>query len=238
MISPDAAAEFMVALNEAAERYGVVLSPGDRVAIARRLAGLPVGALTPSDVETALAQHRLPRPPRGFASAVVRRIGQLGGTRTLEDVLVEYRRFAIDALSADFGGGKSQAREGSLRDNLRTYLTTHAEVEARTGRGKTDLYLPELDTVIEVKVWTNQSTFDAGVEELGRYIHTKRPKAAVMVVFGDREKLPAIAKSHREPFGTPLRIEGLTVPVLVVPFEGVAPSKALQEKKARTRSGR
>jgi hypothetical protein len=238
MTSPEAPAEFVVALNEAAERYGVALSVSDRVAIARLLAALPVGALTPFEVEAAFAKHRLQLPRRGFSRAVVGRIGQLGGVRTLTDVLVDYRRFAIDALSAEFGGGRSNGREESLRNNLRTYLTTHAEVEARTGRGKTDLYIPELDTVIEVKIWTDQSTFDAGVEELGRYIHTKRPKAAVMVVFGDREPLPAIAKSHTGPFSTPLRLEGVTVPVLVVPFEGVAPSKALQQQKARTRRGR
>lgn len=238
MTSPEAPAEFVVALNDAGKRYGVTVGVGDRVAIARRLARLPVGTLAPSDVEAAFASHGLRRPPRGFADAVVRRISQLGGARTFEHVLVDYRRFAIDALSAEFGSGKSKAREESLRNNLRTYLTTHAEVEARTGRGNTDLYLPELDTVIEVKVWTNQSTFEAGIEELGRYIHTKRPKAAVMVVFGDRDPLPAVASSYTQPFGTSLRLYGLTVPMLVVLFEGVAPSKALQEKKARARSGR
>ena len=238
MTSREAPAHVLVALDETAERYGVKLSVGDRVAIARRLAGLPVGMLVPGEVESAFSRHRLARLPRGFASAVVRRIGELGGARTLAGVLVEYRRFAIDALSAEFGGGSAKGREESLRNNLRTYLTTHAEVEARTGRGKTDLYLPELDTVIEVKVWTNQSTFDAGVEELGRYIHTKQPVAAFMVVFGDRDLLPAIVNNHTEPFGTSLTLEGLTVPVLVIPFEGVAPSRALQEKKARTIHGR
>jgi hypothetical protein len=237
MTLADATAAIVEALNEAANDYGVALNVGDRVTIARRLGRIPVGALTVATVEDACAKQGIKRLPRGFGSTVVARVQALGGSRTLEDVLAEYRQYAIDALSAEFGAGKSRAREDSLRNNLRTYLTTHAEVEARTGRGKTDLYLVELDTVVEVKVWTSQSTYDEGVEELGRYIHTKRPRAAVMVVFGDRDPLPAVAKSHSAPFGTPLRLEGLTVPVLVVPFEGVAPSKALREKKARTRSG-
>ncbi len=237
MTSHEAYAALIEALNEAAVAYGLTIGVADRAAIAHDLSRLPVGTLTATKVAEECAKRGV-RPPRGFGSAVVVRVRALGAALTLEDILVDYRLFAIDALSAEFGGGKSKASEESLRNNLRTYLTTHAEVEARSGRGKTDLYLPELDTVIEVKVWSNQSTFDAGVEELGRYIHTKRPKAAVMVVFGDRDPLPAVAKSHTDPFGTPLRLEGLTVPVLVVPFEGVAPSKALQEKKARIRSGR
>jgi hypothetical protein len=238
MTSGDVFPEIVEALNETANAYGVTMDVGDRVTIARRLGRLPVGALSVATVADACAKQGFRRLPRGFGSAVVARVRALGKTRTLVDVLVEYRQFAVDALSAEFGAGKSKAHEESLCTNLRTYLTTHAEVEARTGRGKTDIYLVELDTVIEVKVWTNQSTFDAGVEELGRYIHTRRPKDAVIVVFGDRDRLPAIAQSHMDPFGTPLQLEGLSVPVVVVPFEGVAPSKALREKKARTRNGR
>jgi hypothetical protein len=234
----EATAGLIEAINDASIAYGVNIGAADRAAIARKLSRLPVEALTAKKVAEVCAAQGVRRLPVGFASTIVTRLLSLGSARTLMDVLVEYRQFAIDALSAEFGAGKSKSKEDSLRNNLRTYLPRHAEVEAQTGRGKTDLYLPELDTVIEVKVWTNQSTFDAGVEEVGRYIHTKRPKAAVMVVFGDRGKLPAVANSHTDPFGTPLRLEGLTVPVLVVPFEGVAPSKALQEKKARIRSGR
>lgn len=234
----DASAGLLEAINEASVAYGVSIGAADRAAIAGKLSRLPIEVLTAAKIAEACAAQGVRRVPAGFASAIVTRALALGGARTFMGVLVEYRRFAIDALSAEFGAGKSKAKEESLRNNLRTYLTTHAEVEARTGRGKTDIYIPELDTLIEVKVWTNQSTFDAGVEELGRYIHTRRPRVAVMVVFGDRDPLPAIAASHADPFGAPLRLEGLTVPVIVVPFEGVAPSKALQEKKARTRSGR
>jgi hypothetical protein len=95
----------------------------------------------------------------------------------------------------------------------------------------------ELDALIEVKVWTDRSTYDAGVEELARYIHTSRPAMAFMVVFGDRDPLPAVASSHREPIAEVLDLEGLRVPVIVVPFEVDAPSKALRRGKARSRSG-
>ena len=234
----DASAGLLEAINEASVAYGLNIGAADRAAIARELSRLPIEALTATKVGEACRAHGVRRLPAGFAPAIATRARMLGGARTFLDVLLAFRRYAIDALSAELGAGKTKGREESVRNDLRTYLTTHAEVEARTGRGETDLYVPQLDTVIEIKVWTNQSTFDAGVEELGRYIHTKRPRAAVMVVFGDRDPLPAVARSHTDPFGTPLRLEGLTVPVIVVPFEGVAPSKALQEKKARTRSGR
>ena len=81
---------------------------------------------------------------------------------------------------------------------------------------------------------------EANVDDRGEIVvgEAVEEEAAFMVVFGDRNPLPAIAKSHREPFGDPLELEDLKVPVIVVPFEGVAPSKALREKKARTRSGR
>jgi hypothetical protein len=233
----DAPPELLEALNEACTAYGVTMSVADRVAVARRLASLPVGTMTAGQVADAFQQQGLRRPPAGFGTVLISRIARLGAAPSLEDVLLDFRKWAIDALSAEFGAGKSKAREESLRNQLRGYLTTHAEVETRTGRGKTDIYIPEFDTVIEVKVWTDQSTYDQGVEELGRYIHTKQPKAALMVVFGDRDPLPAIAASHRDPFAEPLELEGLKVPVIVVPFEGVAPSKALRDKKARTRNG-
>jgi len=238
MTSREPPPEFIEALNETAEEYAVQLTVSDRISIARSLAALPVGTLAGDKVSAAFVGAGLRPPPAGYGSAVVKRISRLGGSRSLQDVLLEFRRWAIDALSAEFGAGKSKAREESLRNQLRGYLTTHAEVETRTGRGKTDIYIPELDTVIEVKVWTNQSTYDEGVEELGRYIHTKGPKAAFMVVFGDRDPLPAIIPTHREPLADPLSLEGLTVPVVVVPFEGVAPSKALRQLKKRNRSGR
>lgn len=234
----EAPPEVLEAINEACTAYGIMISVADRVAVARRIAGLPVGTMTSAKVVGAFRQQGPRRLPAGFGTALTARIAKLDSPLSLQDVLLAFRKWAIDALSAEFGAGKSKAREESLRNHLRGYLTTRAEVEARTGRGKTDIYIPELDTVIEVKVWTDKSTYAEGVEELGRYIHTKQPNAAFMVVFGDRDPLPAIATSHRDPFGEPLGLEGRHVPVIVVPFEGVAPSKALRQGKARSRSGR
>jgi|GEM_PF-5247190 hypothetical protein len=227
----------MEALNDAGEEYGVHIAVGDRVALARALAVVPVGTLTATQVAAALATRRLRPPPAGYAAAVVAKAKSFGTADTLQDVLLAYRQHAIDALSAEFGG-KTRGREESLRNNLRTYLTSHAHVEARTGRGQTDIYIQELDALIEVKVWTDRSTYDGGVEELARYIHTSRPAVAFMVVFGDRVPLPAIAASHREPIAEILGLEGLQVPVIVVPFEVDAPSKALRRGRSRSRSGR
>lgn len=233
----DTPPELMDALWEAAEQYGVEITVGDQVSVARSLAAMPVATLDAKDVTEAFVKHGLPRPPAGYGMAVVSRTKSLGAEPTLQDVLLAYRQFAIDALSAEFGG-KTKGREESLRNNLRTYLTTHANVEARTGRGKTDIYIPELDGLIEVKVWTNPSTYGEGVEELARYIHTSKPALAFMVVFGDRFPLPAIASSPTEAMADPLELGGLHVPVIVVPFEVDPPSKALRKSKARSRSGR
>lgn len=232
-------AELIEALNQAAEQYGVRLTVGDRVAVARALAAMPVGILAARDVNEAFVKQGLRRPPPGYGTAVVLTLKSLGRAPSLLDELLGYRQYAIDALSAEFGG-KTHAREDSLRTNLRTYLTSHArvQVEARTATGRTDLFIPELDALIEVKVWTNRSTYDEGVEQLGRYIHALRPATAFMVVFGDRDPLPAIASSHREPIAETLLLEGLNVPVIVVPFEVDAPSKALRKGRARSRSGR
>jgi len=233
----DASPELMDALWDAAERYGVTLTVGDQVAVARVLATMPIGSLDAKAVTDAFVKRGLQRPPAGFGAAVVARVNSLGLPPNLLDVLLAYRQFAIDALSAEFGG-RTKGREESLRNNLRTYLTTHAHVEARTGRGRTDIYIPELNALIEVKVWTDRSTFSAGVEELARYIHTSKSSMAFMVVFGDRDPLPAIATSVTEPMADRLELGTLHVPVIVVPFEVDAPSKALQKSKTRSRSGR
>jgi hypothetical protein len=59
-----------------------------------------------------------------------------------------------------------------------------------------------------------------------------------MVVFGDREPLPSIASSHSDPIAEVLTLEGLKVPVIVIPFEVDAPSKALRAAKSRSSRGR
>lgn len=100
----------------------------------------------------------------------------------------------------------------------------------------TDIDIPKpVDAVIECKVWTTQLVYEDGVTELGRYIVTRRPKQAYMVVFGDRDPLPAVAKDHREPIAETRELEGLTVPVLVVPFEVTSPSTVGREQRRKQR---
>lgn len=226
----------MDALFECAEAYGVALSAADQVGIARLIAEVPVGTVSGKTVVAAFEKHGLRRPPAGFGPAVVSRWQALGSLPSLLDILLEYRQFAIDALSAEHGG-KPKSEE-TLRNNLRAYLPKRAHVEARTGRGETDLFLPELNALIEVKVWSNQSTFDKGVEELGRYIRTSKPSQAFMVVFGDRHPLPKIVDTPDQELAAPLSIGGLTVPVVVVVFEVDFPSKALEAERKRAKSGR
>lgn len=237
MTSPEVPPEILEALYDAGEAYGVRTSVGDRVAIARTLASVPIGTLNAAQVAAALAKRGLGPTPVGYATSVVRRVVASGATQTLQDVLLAYRLHAIDVLSREYGG-KTRANEDSLRNNLRTYLTPRTYAEAHTGRGKTDIYIPDLDALIEVKVWTDRRTYDEGVEELRRYIHTSRPASAFMVVFGDRYPLPAIARSYDEPIAEILDLEGLHVPVIVIPFEVDAPSKALRGAKARSSGGR
>lgn len=236
MTSPDMPPEVLEALYASEEAYGLRVPVSDRVALARALFRVPVGTLTAQQVTAAFAKRGLRRPPAGYAAAVVGRVMALGASRTLQDELLAYRKHAIDVLSAEFGG-KTQGQEDSLRNNLRTYLTPRTHAEAHTGRGKTDIYIPELDALIEVKVWTDRSTFDEGVEELRRYVHTSRPTSAFMVVFCDRYPMPSIASSHEEPIAEILNLEGLHVPVIMIPFEVDAPSKALRMAKARSLSG-
>ena len=236
----DARPEILEALNDVGEQYGVDTGVADRVGLARTLAAIPVGGLSAQSVIAAMAHRGLRRPPAGYASALIRRIAALGPSRTLLDELLSYRRHAIDVLSREFGG-KTKAQEDRLRNNLRTYLAPlvpETQAESLTGRGKTDIFIPSLNALIEVKVWSNRSTYDEGVEELGRYIHSSGPSSAYMVVFGDREPLPSIASSHSDAIADVLTLEGLKVPVILVPFEVDAPSKALRAAKSRSSRGR
>lgn len=232
----EAPPELMDALFESAEEYGLTLSTPQQVDVARTVASEPVGLHAGKTVEEAFERHGLRRPPRGFGSTVIARWQAHAKLPSLLDILLEYRQWAIDALSAEHGG-KPKSEE-TLRNNLRAYLPKRAHVEARTGRGETDIYIPELDAVIEVKVWTNQSTFDKGVEELTRYIRTSKPTQAFIVVFGDRHPLPKIVDGPDQELANPLLLGGLTVPVVVVIFEVDYPSKALENDKKRLKSGR
>jgi len=228
--------ELTEALFESFLECGLDMTVAQQDAIARAIHGAPVGTITSALVDQAVQSIAGRQPPRGFGSAVLRRWQEYGGRiPSLLDILLDYRAWAIDALSAQHGGKPKE--EETLRNNLRAYLPMRAHVEARTGRGKTDIYIPELDAVIEVKVWTDQSTFDAGVEELARYIRTSRPAMAFMVVFGDRYPLPGIVAGPDQELAEPLTIGGETVPVIVVTFEVDFPSKALAAEKKRAKSG-
>jgi hypothetical protein len=150
-------------------------------------------------------------------------------------VLLDYRRFAIDALSAEFGGN-THGNEERLRNNLLTYLPKHGYVEARTGRGRTDIIVPAPeDALIEVKVWESRSYYEEGLEEVRRYINTRRPKQAYIVVFGDRDPRPPVIGDHTQAIAEEPELEGLVVPVIVVPFEVDAPSKARRMQRRRAR---
>ena len=102
-----------------------------------------------------------------------------------------------------------------------------------------DIRIPApADAVIETKVWTTELTYRDGVEELGRYVHTEQPKQAYMVVFGDREPLPSIIDDPAQDRAPDERLNGLTVPVIVVPFEVEAPSKVAAHQRRRERGKR
>lgn len=236
--SPDWSAELQEALWQAARDYGVHLEVGQQVTIARTLARLRPDDVTAAEIEAAFEDLKLARPPTGYVKAVLASVQVTAPKTTLLDVLLAYRRFAIRSLSRQFGG-KTKGHEDELRNNLLTFLQPRGYTEAHTGRGRTDILVPPpKDTIIETKVWTDERTYRAGVEELGRYVHTEQPKHAYIVVFGDREPLPAIVTSHREERAADEHVEGLTVPVVVVQFEVDAPSKAAAQERRRERGER
>jgi hypothetical protein len=239
MDSPDWSADVQEALWEAGRAYGRRLEVAEQVAVTRVLARGGRHQVTTEEVKGAFAEAGLLRPSSAFAKDVVSRLGKLPSPRrSLRQVLLDYRRFAVDALSAQFGGRTTGNEEG-LRNNLLTYLPQHGYAEARTGRGRTDVLIPPpTDAIIEVKIWTTAGAYRDGLEELGRYILTTQPKEAFMVVFGDREPLPSVIASHGQAIAEEVELEGVVVPVIVVAFEVDAPSKAARETRRRTRSGR
>lgn len=197
--STDWSAELSEGLWEAGRDYGVQLEVSQQVAIARAIATKPREAAMPEDVRAAFAANGLPRPSAAYAKTVLAAVRGVAPSKTLLDVLLAYRRFAIRSLSGEFGG-RTQGREESLRNNLLTWIQPRGYTEARTGRGRTDILIPAPDdAIIETKVWTTERTYRDGVEELGRYTHTEQPKQPYMVVFGDREPLPSIISDHRPP---------------------------------------
>lgn len=233
MTSSDDRVDDLVEILWAAEReYGETLSASDQVAVARRLADSRLADISAADVDSVFADLGLRRPPRGYASRVLSRARLLHAPATVTDEIIAFRQFAIANLSSEHGG-KTKGNEDRLRNDLLTYLRT-GYAEARTGRGRTDILIPPpQDALIEVKVWTTPGVFEDGLEELGRYIHTVRPKQAAFVVFGDREPLPSIIRDHTQAIAEVRQLEGLDVPVIVIPFEVDQPSKARTQRRRR-----
>src|SRR5690242_16499641 len=102
MTSADPRPEVSEALWEAEQRFGVRLTVADQVAVARVLGAK--ADVTAADVKAAFAELGLPAPRAAYAKAVAARLGSLAPKRTLLDVLLEYRQFAIRELSPEYGG--------------------------------------------------------------------------------------------------------------------------------------
>ncbi|HEX8102057.1 MAG TPA: hypothetical protein VF533_05570 [Solirubrobacteraceae bacterium] len=236
--STDWSPQLQEALWEVGTTFGLRLEASQQVAVARLVAQRPVSTASPEDVRSAFASVGLRQPSLAFAKAVLESVQRTTTSPTLLGVLLDYRDFAVRALSAQFGG-RTRGHEEELRNNILTYLPAHGYTEARSGRGRTDIRIPPPeDAIIEVKVWTNASTYRDGVVELGRYIYTEHPKQAFMVVFGEREPLPPLIASPRQVLAATETVEGMKVPVVVVPFEVDAPSKAAALERRRQRGSR
>jgi hypothetical protein len=233
----DRVADVSEALWELARRTGSGLSVADQVSIARVLGSTPPGGITSASVLAAFRSRGLRPPIRRHIETLVSRVEIIAPRPSLGDVIVEYRSFAIRELSGQFGG-KTTGREDELRNNLLTFLPERGYTEARTGRGRTDILLPEPKRIIETKVWTTSLVYEDGLVELGRYIHTEQAEAAYMVVFGDRIPLPSIVPNHTTAVAETRMLEGIDVPVIVVPFEVDQASKAASNQRRRARGGR
>jgi hypothetical protein len=230
----DESEDVIEALWKAAEEYGYPLSVVDQVAVARFLAKRRAGGIEANDVKSAFTVLHLRPPSLAFQKSVSSTLKRAVPKLSLRQVLLDYRQFAIRNLSAQFGG-KTRGREEELRNNLLTYLPVRGYAEARTGKGRTDILIPPIEAIIEVKVWTDPSTYKDGMEELARYVHAEEPKEATMMLFGDREPLPSILSDHLQAVAEEISMEGLLVPVVVIPFEVEAPSKAALLARRRNR---
>jgi hypothetical protein len=223
-------------LHEVGRDRAVRLTVADQVAVAQHIGSKPPFAVTATDVTKAFERLGLDRPTGIYAKAVVAAVRRLGPPAPLLDVLVRYRKFAIRSLSRRFGG-RTHANEGELRDNLLTYLPERGYSEVPTGRGRTDIIVLRPLAVIEVKVWESRLLYEDGIIELGKYIHTEGPDQAAMVIFGEAEPLPPIITDATQAIAEHHTLHGLDVPVVVIPFEVDAPSKAGRETRKRNRGG-
>ena len=236
---PDPSPALIEALWEAGEYAGRRLTVSEQVELARELAKEPRGEITRPRIKAAFSRLKLREPSDRYTHAILTRLQKIRWDKSLFDLLIEYRAFAIRALSTQFGG-KTRGHEEELRNNLLTFLQPRGYTEARSGRGRTDILIPgpPCPRLIEVKVWGGTGLYNDGLEELARYIHTERPCEAYLVVFGDREPLPTILADHRQAVAEERDLEGLAVPVVVVPFEVDAPSKAGLNSRRRISGGR
>lgn len=237
----DAPAELMEALFETADEYGLAITAGQQVAVARAITSKPPGSLTSTTIEAAFRAAGLRTPPGGFGADVLERWGKYGSPRSLLDVVLDYRQFAISNLSRQFGGD-TRGHEAELRNSLHTYLPQHGFKEAQSGRGNTDIVIPESaggpnpEAIIETKVWNGKSDYEDGLTELESYIHNDRPRGAIYVVYGEVQPLPGVITDKTQAIADWPVLAGIEVPVVVVPFEQVAPSKVRQTR--RKASGR
>jgi hypothetical protein len=222
------------AIWELEARFGLDLGVADQDSIARVLGAVPAGALTAAAVTTAFRNAGVRPPSQRYAKALIARVDSLAPRPSLLDVLLGYRKFAIHALSGQFGG-KTGGREEELRNSLLTYLPTRGYTEARTARGRTDILIPTPKQVIEVKVWNTKLMYEDGLVELERYIETEDPEAAYMVVFGNRVPLASIINDHTQAIAEERQIGNLSVPVVVIAFEVDQPSKAAANERRRAR---
>lgn len=235
LISPDRVADVQEMLWQLEGRFGPVLPEVlDQVAVAHALVALDAEP-TARDVQTAFAAAGVARPSAAYAAELSAKLRRRIRRRELADLLIDFRQYALGALGRDFGG-RTRGREGELRNYLRTYLTPRGYVEAQAGKGNTDLLIPSVPAIIETKVWSDMDAYEAGLDQLSRYIRTEGPKEAYMVVFGDRVPLPAIISHPDEAIAARPRLSGLEVPVIVVPFETDYPSRAAAMEQRRSRS--
>lgn len=232
----EAAPELMDALWDTAVEYGLDLDLADQLRVAGRLAGKASASATSRDVREALKAEGV-AVPTGYPKGVVERWQRGLPTMALVDLILEFRLDAIDALSAQYGR-KPKPEEG-LRNNLRMYLKGQHQVESRTAKGHTDILMVSRRGIIEVKVWTSRQKYEDGLVELAEYIRTARPptKEAAFVLFCDDEPLPEVVTDVTEAVIDTRTLSGLTVPVIAVPFQAVAPSKKAYTAR-RSASGR
>jgi hypothetical protein len=223
-------------LHEVGRDRGVRLTVADQVALAQYLGSKSPFAVTQADVIKAFERLGLDPPTGSYANAIVAAVRRLGPPAPLLDVLLRYRQFAIRRLSSRFGG-RTHGNEEELRDNLLTYLPERGYSEVPTGRGRTDIILLRPSAVIEVKVWESRLLYEDGIIELAKYIHTEGPEQAAMVVFGEAHPLPAIIADPSQAVAEHHTLHGLDVPVVVIPFEVDAPSRAGREQRKRNRGG-